>query len=80
MNKSEAREVAKIEAIMRAFDALPFIGHDRDRADLLAIAARSLATLVRSTRTNKARAELLELADKYCLRGHSEFVVTRWAD
>ena len=28
MNKSEAKEVAKIDALMRAFDALPLIGHE----------------------------------------------------
>ena len=78
MNKSEAREVAKIDALMRAFDALPLIGHERDRTDVLALAARMLATLVRSTRTNKARAEFLAMADKYCLRGHPEFITGRF--
>lgn len=80
MNKSEVREVAKIKAIMQAKDALPFVGHDAERRAYLGIAARSLAALVRATRTNKARAELLALADRYCLRYHSDFIITRWAD
>ena len=81
MNKSEAREVAKVHSIMQAMESLSYTNeyHQECRKNYLSLVARTLATLVRSTRTNKARNEFLALADKYCVRGHTDFVVVRWA-
>lgn len=61
MNKSEAREVARLTAYRAA-------GAD---AGML---ARSLSALVRAARTGKSRAALLETATAFGVTYHPEFV------
>lgn len=77
MNKSEQREVTKITALHNTLEAMPF--YHPDRASYISLIARSLATLVRSTRTNKARVELMALANSMNVAGHSDFIITKWS-
>jgi hypothetical protein len=72
MTKSEQREVSKARSYMAIFEAT------RDAA-ILGIVARTMGTLIRSTRTNKARLELMREADALGVSGHSDFIVARWA-
>ena len=62
MNKSEAREVHKLEC----FHA---VGAD---AGML---ARSLSALIRASLTKRSRAALLEYADVFGVRNHPEFII-----
>ncbi len=62
MNKSEAREVHKLEC----FHA---VGVDAG------VLARSLSALIRAALTKRSRAALLEYADVFGVRNHPEFVI-----
>ena len=72
MNKSETREVQKARAYLAHFEAT------RDPA-ILGIIARTMGALVRATRTDKARIELMAEADALGVSGHSDFIIARWA-
>lgn len=71
MTKSEARELAKCHAYAAVFES------SRDPATL-ALIARMLGTLVRSTRSDKTRRELMQAADALEVSGHSDFIVARY--
>ncbi len=71
MTKHEAREVNKARTYMQVFNST------RDAA-ILGMVARTMGTLIRSTRTDKARLELMREADALGVSGHSDFIVTRW--
>jgi hypothetical protein len=60
MTKSENRELLNV---------LKYMDHD------MGLAARTLATLVRSTRSKKTKAELLGFALAYKLNRRIEFIV-----
>jgi hypothetical protein len=62
MNKSEAREVHKLEC----FHA---VGVDAG------VLARSLSALIRASLTKRSRAALLEYADVFGVRNHPEFII-----
>jgi len=62
VNKSEAREVHKLEI----FHA---IGVDSG------VLARSLSALIRASMTRRSRAALLEYADIFGVRQHPEFII-----
>jgi hypothetical protein len=49
----------------------------RDAA-ILGMVARTMGALIRSTRTDKARLELMREAEALGVSGHSDFIVTRW--
>jgi hypothetical protein len=71
MTKHEAREVNKARTYMQVFNST------RDAA-ILGMVARTMGALIRSTRTDKARLELMREADALGVSGHSDFIVTRW--
>jgi hypothetical protein len=71
MTKHEAREVNKARTYMQVFNST------RDAA-ILGMVARTMGTLIRSTRTDKARLELMREAEALGVSGHSDFIVTRW--
>jgi hypothetical protein len=71
MNKSQTREVNKARAFMQVFNST------RDAA-ILGMVARTMGALIRSTRTDKARLELMREAEALGVSGHSDFIVTRW--
>ena len=62
MNKSEQREVHKLEC----FHA---VGVDAG------VLARSMSALIRASLTKRSRAALLEYADVFGVRNHPEFVI-----
>jgi hypothetical protein len=61
MNKSEIRELSKIEQYHAAGLGLDFV-------------ARALSSLIRSARTNKSAAALREHAARLGVVGHPEFI------
>ena len=61
MNKSEIRELAKIEQYHAAGLGLDFV-------------ARALSALIRSARTNKSAVALREHATRLGVVGHPEFI------
>jgi hypothetical protein len=61
MNKSEIREVAKIQQFLAAG-----LGDD--------FAARALSALIRAARTNKSAAALRDLAAQMGVTQHPEFI------
>lgn len=61
MNKSEIREVAKIQQLCAAG-----LGPD--------FAARALSALIRAARTNKSTAALRDLATQMGVTDHPEFI------
>ena len=61
MNKSEAREIAKI-----------IIMHKLGMTDTV---ARALSALIRATRTKKSRAALMEYAPILSVTNHPEFII-----
>ena len=61
MNKSETREVAKLA-----------VAHKLGMADMV---ARGLSALIRSAMTKRSREALMEYADIFGVRSHSEFIV-----
>jgi hypothetical protein len=71
MTKHEAREVNKARTDMQVFNST------RDAA-ILGMVARTMGALIRSTRTDKARLELMREAEALGVSGHSDFIVTRW--
>ena len=71
MNKSEIRELNKAQQYMGIFEST----HD---ANVLAMVARMMASLIRASRTNKSRNELMKAANDLGVSGHSEFIVTYW--
>ena len=46
---------------------------------ILGVIARTMGALVRATRTDKARSELMAEADALGVSGHSDFIIARWA-
>jgi hypothetical protein len=61
MNKSEIRELAKIEQYHAAGLGADFV-------------ARALSSLIRAARTNKSAAALRAAADRLGVVGHIEFI------
>lgn len=61
MNKSEAKELAKIEAMHAAGLGLDFV-------------ARALSSLIRAARTSKSAAALRAAADRMGCTAHPEFI------
>jgi len=61
MNKSEIREVQKIQQVRAAG-----LGDD--------YAARAISALIRAARTNKSAAALRDLAAQMGVAGHPEFI------
>ncbi len=72
MNKAETREVNKARSYMAVFE-------QTQDAAILGIVARTMGALVRASRTNKARNELMAEAAALGVSGHSEFIVARCA-
>lgn len=62
MTKSEIREIIKLHA---------FAGAGADTGML----ARSLSALIRSARTNKSRAELMQYAPIFGVTTHPDFII-----
>ena len=71
MNKSEQRELAKAQQYKALFDKT------KDAA-ILSIVARTMGTLVRSARTNKAARELMDAADSLGVSGHTDYITARF--
>ena len=61
MNKSEIKELAKIEAYAAAGLGADFV-------------ARALSAMIRAARTNKSAAQLREHAARLGVVGHAEFI------
>jgi hypothetical protein len=61
MNKSEIRELAKIEQYHAAGLGTDFV-------------ARALSSLIRAARTNKSAAALRAAADRLGVVGHADFI------
>ena len=61
MNKSEIREVQKIQQFYAAGLGADFV-------------ARALSALIRAARTNKSAAALRQLANDMGVTGHAEFI------
>lgn len=72
MTKSQQKTLLDVQALSREFRATGNLNY-------LNSAARLMAFLCRSARSDKARLELLALADAMHLRGLSAFVVHYYA-
>ena len=72
MTKSEQREVNKAKQYTAIFE-------DCKDPAILAMVARTMGTLVRSTRSDKARRELVDIAEQLEVYGHSDYIVGRWS-
>lgn len=71
MTKSEAREISKARVYMQHFE------RTQDTA-ILGIVARTMGTLIRSTRTDKARLELMREAETLGVSGHADYITARY--
>lgn len=77
MNKTERKELAKIEAWHATMERLP-VTDEKGRELLLSMIARSMGTLARAASSHKAYCELTDAAERMNVRWHGEFILKQW--
>lgn len=78
MNKTERKELAKIEAWHATMERLP-VTDEKGRELLLGMIARSMGTLARAASSHKAYCELTDAAERMNVRWHGEFIECQWS-